>query len=644
MARLLIGVGSSTMVSTRAYVTFATLRDERPLYLHLLASLRLLGLIGGPLLGFIFIHVDFTLWDGGPTVNVYTAPAFFCGLVGLVLLLVVLILFRDFKFTSDEELRTKSEREWDRVSGSLNSSNREYRAAEVTPLLSRLPKEKNYVIDRTGLLVANLMLLVVGASYSIFSVLQPLLSYDNFGWGIRENYIFFGVSSVVCVFCCALMPAILNYFDARAVVGFSLVCTAAGFFGRIHFAGTPDAWRMQFLAVTIALIVTGYTTCSVILFGLFTKQLALGESMFVVNVSLAFVNLAQAFTPIWAIALYNFDNEGNIVWGIMAGALTISTVLLLLFWKRFLPQAPPRPLLGKTPAAGDGGPGGAGPVDEDLEEVVSTFRYAHRESQSTLNQEKFLAWRASLSRHIPKGTPDSGYGYMSDGGRKRKPKQKKKRSGSRQGGADGHEGEESDDSEYDISWSTKSKKKSLGRSVSGGNKRPASYKDPVTRGRTTSSGAGKPEGREKVAATAKEEEEEEGQFVGGAGKGQGKEGDTGKEGVDEGAILRAPGDDDGGHDNGDLEQDEDDRTREGDEDDDDENGDDDEDGDGEEEEEGDDDDEDLFEDDDDEDGDGDASELDDAPEIATPVGSIVRQSLQRMSRKLSEGDVLSTSF
>jgi MFS family permease len=279
-ARFLIGVGSSTIVVTRTYVSYAAMKEERAMYLHLLASIRLIGLIGGPLFGFMFISVDFSLWNGGPAVDKYSAPALFSAIVGILLCLGILFGFKEFRVHPDE-LKSQSERE------NTSASSRDYRVSEVTPLVSG-NKERVVHLDKTGFMVGNLMLLVVGATYSVYSVLQPLLMYDNFGWGIRENYIFFAVSMIICLLCCLVMPGILIYFDGRAIVVFSLIASAGGFLGRIHFHGNGEDWKVQFLSVTITLIVTGYTSCSVILFGLFTKALGQGESASTVNIALGF--------------------------------------------------------------------------------------------------------------------------------------------------------------------------------------------------------------------------------------------------------------------------------------------------------------------------------------------------------------------
>ena len=645
-------------MATRAYVSFATLKEERPLYLHLLASLRLMGLMGGPLFGFMFINVDFVLWNEGPIVSKYTAPALFCALLGVGLFVTILLALKEFKFPSSEELRTTSERARDKNKGENHDNHehhhnetkrgREYRVSEVTPLVSE-KREKGLYLDRTGLLIANMMLLVVGSTYSVFSVLQPLLSYDNFGWGIKENYAFFGVSLLMCVLCCVLMPVVLIYVDGRAVVVGSLVMTAAGFLGRIHFEGNGEAWKVQFLSVSVTLVVMGYTSCSVVLFGLFTKQLGLGESMFAVNVALAFVNFAQALTPLWAIALYNVDNEGNVVWGVMAMALVGSALILLLFWRRLIPTAKPQLSVNKAGGGGGGGRGRDGMQgeegdeqeegDEEGEEVISSFRYPHRDSASTLNQAKFQAWRASLSRHLPMNTPDSGHGFATEEVKRRQRKGHKKHKSPKKGGGGGGGG--SDDGEITDGHSDKaSKKTKSGRST------------PANDGFLFGNALGEEEEEE----GGHEDNEGGGERGGGGGGGEGQQrgirahrpkrrvgssaasslrkgggvDHQGEEDVVEGRSRRGTRVDDSVDGEDGAAREEEEEEEDNDYDDGDDNDDNDESGD----ETG----ESFYEEDDFDQGtvQDDASEMDDAPELATPRGSVLRPDMQKLSRKYSK--------
>jgi len=288
--RFLMGGGSATISILRSYVLFASMKEERAYYLQIMTTLRLLGLFAGPSFSFIFIQVDFRLFPGGPRIDKYTSPAFFAALIVGFLALLLIFTFKEFKVRPPQELCPP------RISSRIPHSDQEEisdtdappesrNASERSPLLSSAVEERMPSLGMIGSLVGGSVLALLSSTLAAFVFLQPLIAYDNFGWGIETNYLFFSVTLLFCFLVMVLSFLLVAYVDQRAIIVFSLFVISLGFLLRVDFPGELLVWRTQFLVSSLIFVAGGYTLSQSVVFNLFAKLLGLSENISLINLA-----------------------------------------------------------------------------------------------------------------------------------------------------------------------------------------------------------------------------------------------------------------------------------------------------------------------------------------------------------------------
>jgi len=266
------------------------------------------------------------------------------------------------------------------------------RVNEETPLINSLPEEKVKGFDWPIIISGALFFIVVSSSFSVLVGLQPLLSFDNHGWGLRQNYVYFVSLFAIAFVCCGVVGALLMFVDIRFIFFAAFMLSSAGFFSRICGFDT-EYWKIRYLALTAACIVPGFTFAYNILFGRYIKFLGFGEKE---TWGLAFytlMNFSQLLAPIWSTALYEIDRTGTYVWVTLGAFFFICAVLLVLFWKRFVPKDPIKNVSQHQRQ------------QEDEVDFAYADGYEPHSSFSEMNQEKFLSWRNAVNRQLSPKSP-----------------------------------------------------------------------------------------------------------------------------------------------------------------------------------------------------------------------------------------------
>ncbi|KAL4660964.1 major facilitator superfamily domain-containing protein 8 isoform X1 [Arapaima gigas] len=176
IARVFVGFGAGNVAVVRSYVAGATSLRERTSAMANMSACQALGFILGPALqaGLSFIGetgVSFEIIH--LQLNMYTAPALLAVCLGIINILLVIIILREYRV--DDHGRQ------------INAIN--YTSEERVDLTS----ETTDTIDQIAVVTSNILFFVVLFIFAIFETISTPLSMDMFAWTRKQAVLYNGI-------------------------------------------------------------------------------------------------------------------------------------------------------------------------------------------------------------------------------------------------------------------------------------------------------------------------------------------------------------------------------------------------------------------------------------------------------------------
>ncbi len=302
LSRIVSGAFSGNLSVATAAVADVTSRQERSKAMGLVGAAFGLGLVTGPTLGALTVHINLVERYpalAGYGLNPFSVPA----LLALVLCLINLVwIGARFKETLSPAAR----------------------AGAIEPRL-RNPITAILGLDNPAVRRTNLVAFVFSIAFVAMESALTFLASARFGYTARENGILLGFLGFCAIVTQGyIVRKLLKVADEVRVLSSGLVFTVAGFLA-IGFATQP--WVLY---VGLALLALGSGLVNPSTTGLISLYAGAEEQGRVLGIFRSLSALARAFTPVLAgIVFWRFGSTSVFVAGavLTLGALALSTRL-----------------------------------------------------------------------------------------------------------------------------------------------------------------------------------------------------------------------------------------------------------------------------------------------------------------------------
>ncbi|KAM4564186.1 major facilitator superfamily domain-containing protein 8 isoform 1-T1 [Fundulus diaphanus] len=179
MSRVLVGFGAGNVAVARSYIAGATSLKERTGAMANMSASQALGFILGPALqaGLSFVgETGVTVKFLDLQLNMYTTPALLAAAFGLVNILLVLLVLREYHVDEDgNHVRSINYTSEERVD---------------------IHDEAVETIDQCAILTSNILFFVVMFIFAVFETIATPLSMDMFAWTRKEAVLYNGIIMV----------------------------------------------------------------------------------------------------------------------------------------------------------------------------------------------------------------------------------------------------------------------------------------------------------------------------------------------------------------------------------------------------------------------------------------------------------------
>lgn len=193
MSRAFVGFGAGNVAVVRSYVAGATSLKERTSAMANMSACQALGFILGPALqaclsfigedGIVVRAIDLEL-------NMYTAPALLAAIFGLINMLLVLLVLKEYRVDDHgRHVPAINEADDERVG---------------------ITDETEGSIDQAAVLTSNILFFIVMFIFAVFETISTPLSMDMFAWTRREAVFFNGI-----IICCIGFESILVFLVVK---------------------------------------------------------------------------------------------------------------------------------------------------------------------------------------------------------------------------------------------------------------------------------------------------------------------------------------------------------------------------------------------------------------------------------------------
>ncbi|XP_020637169.3 major facilitator superfamily domain-containing protein 8 isoform X1 [Pogona vitticeps] len=217
VARTLVGFGAGNVAVVRSYIAGATSLSERTSAMANTSACQAVGFILGPVFQTLFTFVG----EQGITwkiihlqLNMYTAPALFGALLGIINIVLILALFREHRV--------------DDTGHPQNSIN--YAAKEN----DELGQDNQGNIDHVAVVSTNILFFVILFVFAIFETIVTPLTMDMYSWTRKKavfiNSIILGAIGIESVIVFLAVKVLSKRTGERAVLYGGLVIILLGFF------------------------------------------------------------------------------------------------------------------------------------------------------------------------------------------------------------------------------------------------------------------------------------------------------------------------------------------------------------------------------------------------------------------------------
>eukprot|EP00123_Amoebidium_parasiticum_P012412 comp21335_c0_seq2/m.29238 comp21335_c0_seq2/g.29238 ORF comp21335_c0_seq2/g.29238 comp21335_c0_seq2/m.29238 type:complete len:488 (-) comp21335_c0_seq2:82-1545(-) len=184
-ARFLVGLGGGNAAVVRAYVSGATLFDERAKAMTLVAASQSLGFILGPVLGMLFCHLEPGLVWGAFRFDLYTGPAYLAAFLGVVNMLLIPFMFKAYRIDVAHNYTQDSSK----------SQSSESQNGAQEPTLEEGPR-----FDILGAVSVLVIYFVVMSTFAVFETMATPMARDEFAWTAKQADLYVGIAFGVAGF------------------------------------------------------------------------------------------------------------------------------------------------------------------------------------------------------------------------------------------------------------------------------------------------------------------------------------------------------------------------------------------------------------------------------------------------------------
>ncbi|KAJ7326969.1 hypothetical protein JRQ81_016728 [Phrynocephalus forsythii] len=217
VARTLVGFGAGNVAVVRSYIAGATSLTERTSAMANTSACQAVGFILGPVFQtlFTFVGEKGITWEAiRLQVNMYTAPALFGALLGIINIVLILAVFREHRV--DDMGKPQS---------NINC------AAEEN---EELAQDNQGNIDHVAVVSTNILFFVILFVFAIFETIVTPLAMDMYSWTRKKavfiNSIILGAIGIESVIVFLAVKVLSKRTGERAVLYGGLVIILLGFF------------------------------------------------------------------------------------------------------------------------------------------------------------------------------------------------------------------------------------------------------------------------------------------------------------------------------------------------------------------------------------------------------------------------------
>ncbi|XP_070552779.1 major facilitator superfamily domain-containing protein 8-like [Ptychodera flava] len=208
-ARVGVGISAGNVAVARSFVSGATTLKERTPAMTNLSASQSLGFILGPVVQTAFSPVGEkgVTWDAIKlTLNMYTIPAFVSALLALINLIIVLVLFKEYRISDTADADDPESKKDDDEAGS---------------------------IDKVAVVFSNVIFFVVLFVFSLNETIGVPLSMDMFAWTRQQAVYYTGFilagGSIIALASFMLLKPLSRRFDERIILTVGIFFMLVGF-------------------------------------------------------------------------------------------------------------------------------------------------------------------------------------------------------------------------------------------------------------------------------------------------------------------------------------------------------------------------------------------------------------------------------
>ncbi|XP_069129882.1 major facilitator superfamily domain-containing protein 8-like [Argopecten irradians] len=230
LSRTFIGFGAGNVAVVRSYVSGATTTRERTGAMASMSACQAVGFIFGPAIQTAMVPIGYPgpIHTDGLHLDLYTSPAWFSAIVGIINIILLAVVFQEHKVDNDEDI------------------NFNIQSGEPLP---------DYTPDRIAVAASLVLFFFVLFLFTVFETIATPLTMDMFSWTKSQTTLYTGiilaVGGIVAILVFIVVKIIVKKINERYILLAGFLVCLIGFFLFLPWGNTYPDYQDQDLVPAV---------------------------------------------------------------------------------------------------------------------------------------------------------------------------------------------------------------------------------------------------------------------------------------------------------------------------------------------------------------------------------------------------------
>eukprot|EP01114_Cavostelium_apophysatum_P018577 TRINITY_DN5778_c0_g1_i1.p1 TRINITY_DN5778_c0_g1~~TRINITY_DN5778_c0_g1_i1.p1 ORF type:complete len:493 (+),score=90.41 TRINITY_DN5778_c0_g1_i1:69-1547(+) len=325
-ARFVVGAATANFAISQTYLAYASTTKNRGVLMALNSGFSVLGFIAGPAFASVFSFVDFNIRE--VEVNSNTAPGFFAAICSM-LSLFSLIFLKEIPNTLKKAAKLATMK---KGSGIYNAGGS---VKDISQIIQQTVKHDNKIpwLPVTICLIATF---VYTWSFTVFESIGTQYSKAAYGWGSRENGIFFAALGAGVVVSLLILQLFLKVVNERVALIWTSVQMLGCWFIVVNYHTLGYVSKARFIA-SAALGGTAFSVACALMTTIYSKILESLDQGMMMGWLLSVGSIARILGPLVATYTLDYTNT-SVVFIEMLGLCVIPLFMFTIGYRKLAPR------------------------------------------------------------------------------------------------------------------------------------------------------------------------------------------------------------------------------------------------------------------------------------------------------------------